>query len=143
MRHRVARLFAVLLALGLVGAGAEFALATDQYKPLPAPEWQYGCTAKAPRVLTGSAGSITRTAATLKGTANAAGYSTTVYFQWGTSRTSLTHTTSAKTITGTSGAAVQAAISGLASNTTYYFRAVAKNAYGTTDGDLWSFTTSR
>jgi hypothetical protein len=99
------------------------------------------CPATPPTVATGSASGISATGATLNGTVNPNGASTTGWFQWGTT-TSYGNTTASQSLgSGTSGVALSSAVS-LQSNTPYHFRAVAQNSGGTTYGGDASFTTS-
>lgn len=94
-----------------------------------------------PSVTTRSATDITETSAVLQGYVNPNGTSdTTRWFEWGTSQ-SLGNTTSRLT-QGSSAGNFSASISGLAPNTTYYFRAVAQNVAGTVYGSTMSFTTT-
>lgn len=95
-----------------------------------------------PVVTTGSASSIASTSATLSGTANAKGVSTTVTFQYG--ETLSYGTTVAATpspVSGSTDTAVSAALSGLTPGTSYNFRVVGTNANGTTLGANQTFTT--
>lgn len=96
----------------------------------------------APTVTTTAATGITSTAATLNGTVNPNGQSTTYYFQYGTTTAYGTNTTSTSAGSGSTSVAVSANLSGLAPSTTYHFRLVATNASGTTNGLDQSFTTS-
>lgn len=98
----------------------------------------------APSVLTGSASAITTTGATLAGTISATGctsvtaygieYSTTTGFPNGTG-------TQAAATNLTAGA-FSSSLSGLTPGTTYYYKAYATNAGGTTYGNQLSFTTT-
>ncbi|MBC8176585.1 MAG: S8 family serine peptidase [Deltaproteobacteria bacterium] len=81
-----------------------------------------------PTVTTGSAPSVTSSSATLNGTVNPNGASTTYYFQYGTSTSYGSSTTSTSAGSGTSDVSVDATISGLSSSTTYHFRLVATNS---------------
>ena len=95
-----------------------------------------------PSVTTRSVSSIGDNTATFNATVTANGTSTTVYFEFGTS-TSYGSKTSSKNI-GSSGSAqnVGIAVSGLAADTTYHVRVVAQNATGTNSGSDVSFTTT-
>jgi hypothetical protein len=95
-----------------------------------------------PVCVTTAASAVTGTSATLNGTVNANGLSTTVTFNYGLT-TSYGSTVSGipATVSGTTATAVSAAISGLANNTTYHFRVVGVNSSGTTNGNDMTFTT--
>ena len=89
----------------------------------------------------GSATDVSFTSATLNGTVNANGQSTTVWFQYDTVSGSYTNTSSTQTVTGASDTTVSISISGLSPGTTYYYRIVAQNSAGTVYGSEMSFTT--
>ena len=95
-----------------------------------------------PTVTTGSATSVTSSSASLNGTVNPNGSSTTYYFQYGTSTSYGSTTTSTSAESGTSDVSVDASISGLSSNTTYHYRLVATNSAGTNYGSDGTFSTS-
>jgi len=78
--------------------------------------------------------------ATLNGSVDPHGLTTTVYFQYGTT-TSYGHTTASQTKTGNTYQNVAANISGLTASTTYHFRTVAANSAGTRYGADRTFTT--
>ena len=96
----------------------------------------------APVATTGSASGISQTTATLSGTVNAKGASTTVTFEYGETTaygTSVAATPSP--VTGSTDTAVSAALSGLDPGTIYHFRVVGSSANGTTLGANQTFTT--
>jgi hypothetical protein len=95
-----------------------------------------------PTVTTKSASSIRDTSATLNASVNPNGQSTTVYFEYGTS-TSYGSKSSSKSI-GSGGSTTNVAIgvSGLTPGVVYHFRVVASNATGTNAGADQAFTTS-
>lgn len=100
-------------------------------------------TATAPTVVTTAATSITGTGATLNGTVNANGASTTVTFQYGlTTAYGSTITAVQSPVSGNTTTPVSGAITGLIPNTIYHFRAVGVNSEGTTNGNDMTFTTS-
>jgi hypothetical protein len=86
-----------------------------------------------PVVTTNSATNITATSATLNGSLNPHGLTTTVHFQYGTT-TSYGRNTPTQTQTGNTYRNINANISGLIAGTTYHFRIVATNANGTRFG---------
>ncbi|MCX6303632.1 MAG: choice-of-anchor J domain-containing protein [Bacteroidetes bacterium] len=93
-----------------------------------------------PAVITIAASAVTGTTATLNGSVNPNGLATTYYFQWGTtvSYGSVTTTTSAGT--GTTAVAVNANVTGLTGGTIYHFRLVAINSDGTAYGNDLTFS---
>jgi hypothetical protein len=97
-----------------------------------------------PTVVTGIATGISRTGATLNGTANPNGAATTAYFEYGRT-VSYGTTTPVQTLgAGNSGVAIGGgSITGLICNTLYHFRAVATNTSGTTNGADATLTTVR
>ena len=98
-----------------------------------------------PAATTAAATSITSTGATLHASVNPEGGATTYDFVYGTS-SSLSSgtitTTSASAGSGTSAVSESTALTGLTPDTKYYFKVVATNAGGTTDGTILNFTTS-
>jgi hypothetical protein len=92
-------------------------------------------TGMPPTTVTGAATAITKTGATLNGTANPNGVATTASFQYGLT-TAYGSTTPVQAIGSGMGAVAigGGAITGLACNTSYHFRVVATNAFGTTTG---------
>jgi hypothetical protein len=96
-----------------------------------------------PSVTTGAAGSIAATTASLSGTANPNGLDTQGYFQYGTSSTlaGAASTPNQDLGAGTADVGFNAALTGLAANTVYYFRAVASSSAGTVAGSIGTFTT--
>ena len=93
-----------------------------------------------PAVTTNPATSVASSSATLNGSLNPRGATTTVNFQYGTT-TSYGSTTAMQTQTGTTVRAITANISGLTANTTYHFRIVAHNGGGASFGADRTFTT--
>jgi hypothetical protein len=93
-----------------------------------------------PVVISNLATLVDRFSATLNGSVDPHGLTTTVYFQYGrTIRYGLT--TAIQSRTGNEYQNVAANISGLAANTTYHFRIVATNSAGTRYGVDRTFTT--
>ncbi|HEY2091188.1 MAG TPA: glycoside hydrolase family 44 protein [Thermoanaerobaculia bacterium] len=96
----------------------------------------------APTVVTGAAGTITATAATLNGTANPNATSTTGHFRYGPTTGYGTTTPDQSLGSGSNAVAVGGgSISGLTCNAVYHFQTVATNAGGTTFGSDQTFTT--
>ena len=93
-----------------------------------------------PVVITNPATNVTNSSATLNGTVDPHGLSTTVYFQYGRT-TSYGSRTPNQTKTGNVYQNVGANISGLSAGTTYHFRIVGTNAGGTRYGGDRTFTT--
>jgi len=91
-------------------------------------------------VTTTAASNITSSSATLNGTVNPNGLTTTVHFEYGLT-TSYGHTTANRNFTGNTTQAVSANITGLTPNTTYHFRIVGTNSGGTHFGNDRTFTT--
>ncbi len=101
-----------------------------------------GVLTQAPTVSTYSAYNIGQTYGTLSGSANPNNSNTTTWFEYGTTQ-SLGSQTSVQSIgNGGSSISTSAYLSNLQQNTTYYFRAVAQNAYGTSYGNILSFVTN-
>jgi phosphodiesterase/alkaline phosphatase D-like protein len=93
-----------------------------------------------PVVITNPATLVASFSATLNGSVDPHGLTTTVYFQYGTT-TSYGHTTATQSKTGNTYQNVAANISGLTATTTYYFRMIATNSAGTVYGSDKTFTT--
>jgi len=95
-------------------------------------------------VTTTAASSVTSTSATLNGTVDAGGASTTVTFEYGlTTAYGTTVPGVPATVTGNTVTPVSANISGLVINTTYHYRVVGINIVGGSNGlDMTFLTTS-
>ncbi len=85
---------------------------------------------------------VTSSSATLVGVAVPNGYTTTVYFQYGTSPPLFGVTTPTKIGAGDGIVGVSATLNGLSPSTTYLFQLVMTNANGTAAGFTGVFTTS-
>ncbi len=94
-----------------------------------------------PVAITNPATNVARSSATLNGSVDPHGLTTTVQFQWGTT-TSYGLTTANQTKTGNAYQNVAANISGLTASTTYHFRIVATNSSGTRYGGDRTFRTT-
>jgi uncharacterized protein (TIGR02145 family) len=100
-------------------------------------------TTEPPVALTGSASYVGSTTATLGGTVNAKGLSTTITFEYGTTTAyGLTATAAESPLTGSTNNSVTAAISSLTAATTYHFRVKAVSSGGTVYGNDGTFTTT-
>ena len=98
--------------------------------------------AAAPTVTTGVASSVSATAATVAGSVNPAGQSTTYAFQYGTTTNYGSQSSTAAAGSGTSDVSVHATLTGLRSATIYHYRLVATSAAGSTAGADGTFTTA-
>jgi N-acetylneuraminic acid mutarotase len=94
----------------------------------------------APVVTTNPATKVTASSATLNGSVDPHGLSTTVHFQYGKT-TSYGSTAAVQTQTGNTFRNVSANISGLSASTIYHFRIVGTNTDGTKDGRDKTFAT--
>jgi hypothetical protein len=92
-------------------------------------------------VTTNAATNVTSSSATLNGTVNPNGLTTTVHFEYGAT-TNYGHTTANSSHTGNTTQNVSANITGLSPNTTYHFRLVGTNNGVTRFGNDRVFTTS-
>ncbi len=99
--------------------------------------------AAAPTASTGGAAQVTITTATLTGTVNPRGVSTSYYFQYGTTTAYGSRTPSTAAGNGTANVAAAAQIGGLGPHTKYHYRLIAHNADGTTAGNDRNFTTPK
>ena len=99
--------------------------------------------AGAPTAVTLAATAITSTSATLNGTVNANGASTTITFDYGLTTSYGTNVAGVPgTATGNTVTASLKALTGLLPNTTYHFRINGVNSIGTSHGNDLTFTTS-
>lgn len=102
-------------------------------------------SAKAPAVTTGSATDITSSGATLHGTVIPNELLTSYWFEYSTDslfkQSSLQSTSPISAGAGTTVVPLDKIITGLNSNTAYYFRVVAQNSLGTVRGNKATFVT--
>ena len=98
--------------------------------------------ASAPTVVTGAASGISETVATVSGTLNPNGSSTSYHFDYGTSTAYGSSTSSQDAGSGSSTETVTAQLSGLTPDTTYHYRLVAANSGGAATGADATFTTA-
>jgi hypothetical protein len=99
--------------------------------------------AAAPGADTTPAANISPRSATLNGVADPNGRATTAWFQWGRNTRYGNRTPRVQVGEGTTAVPFAANIDKLRSNTTYHFRAVARNRDGTTFGPDRTFRTAR
>jgi hypothetical protein len=99
-------------------------------------------TSSAPSVTTEDASSIAPTSARLNGTVTPNGLATSWYFQYGTSTSYGSKTSTHSAGSGGTTQKVSIAVSGLKRTTVYHFRIVATNSSGTTVGSDRTFSTS-
>jgi hypothetical protein len=94
-------------------------------------------------VVTNSASAISSASAELRGGISTGGAGCYVWFEWGTTSTSLNQTTPKSISSTTATSDFSFTVTGLQPNTKYYFRAVAQNAQGSVRGDFRDFKTER
>ena len=128
---------------GVTGRNTSIAVGTSGAAYISYYDWLNGnimyATTATPAVTTGAASNVTTDSATLAGTVNGRGLSTTAMFSYGVASGSYTGTSTTQSVSGTD---VSIGISGLSSGTTYYYRIVANSGAGTSTGSEASFTTS-
>ncbi len=94
-----------------------------------------------PTVDTYAPSGVSQNSATANAVINPRGAQTTAWFEFGTT-SSLGLTTTAQPVgTGSSSLSFSSFMAGLQPNTTYYYRAVAQNAFGSAQGSVLSFVT--
>jgi hypothetical protein len=98
-------------------------------------------TSSAPAVVTGDVASVAPTTATLKGTVTPNGLSTTWWFEYGTSTSYGSKTSSQNAGLGASAVSVSTGVKSLKVATTYHYRLVAQNSSGKIAGADRTFTT--
>lgn len=126
----------VAAAIVLVACGLLAVAVLTARNPAPA-----SAAASAPAVTSGSASDLGQSNATLSGTVNPNGQSTSYYFQYGTSTTYGTQTSPSSVGSGSTPVGVHQTIYGLTPHTTYHYRLVATSSAGTTNGTDQTFTT--
>ena len=95
-----------------------------------------------PTNITNSATSINQNNATLNASINPNNSNTNTWFEYGTTQNFGSIIGSQTIGSGNTSINISTYLSGLLSNTTYYYRVVASNSYGTSYGNISSFTTS-
>jgi hypothetical protein len=98
-------------------------------------------TALRPSVTTGPATDVTPATATLTGSVDPRGRSTTWWFEYGSSTRYGSRTATRSAGSGHTARAVSAPLSRLAAGIVYHYRLVARNGFGTTRGADGTFTT--
>jgi hypothetical protein len=98
--------------------------------------------ASAPTAITGPVTALGTTTATVTGTVNPGGLTTSRHFEYGTTTSYGSTTASVGIGSGTANVAVSAALTGLAPGTTYHYRVVATNSTGTSRGADGVFATT-
>jgi hypothetical protein len=86
--------------------------------------------ASAPAATTGPATDVERTSATLTGTVDPNSAATTYHFEYGTTTAYGLRTADQPAGSGDAATSVEAAVTGLTSDTTYHYRIVASNSHG-------------
>lgn len=95
-----------------------------------------------PYAITNPASNVSRTSALINGQVNPNGAYATSWFEYGTSYGNLVYRTASQSMgSGDNLIPTAAALTGLSSNTTYYFRVVAENSEGTAYGSILNFRT--
>jgi len=95
--------------------------------------------ASTPIVTTLAATAVTGTSATMNGTVNPSGFATNYHFEWGTTISYGTNTTTVAAGSGSTAITVNAPVSGLTGGVTYHFRLVGVNSEGTSYGNDLTF----
>ena len=118
-------------------------VATNSQGTTTGPVMQFGTGPPlAPAVTTGAASNVTPASATLSGTVNPRGQVTSFTFEYGTTASFGQISAIDSTGDGLPGTRpVSLSVSGLTPATTYWYRIVATNATGTTEGPVMSFAT--
>src|ERR1700729_2616194 len=127
----------VAVALVLLGCGSLALAITSASHPAPA-----SAAAAPPSATTGSPSSVGQSSATVNGTVNPNGQSTTYYFKYGTTTSYGLQTSPSGAGSGTGMVAVHAALDGLSPNTTYHYELVATSSAGTSNGPDETLTTT-
>jgi hypothetical protein len=127
----------VAAAIVLVGCGLLVLAITSASRPAPA-----SAAAAPPSATTGSPSNVGQSSATVNGTVNPNGQSTTYYFKYGATTTYGLQTTPAGAGSGNGIVAVHAALDGLSPNTTYHYQLVATSSAGMTNGSDETLTTT-
>jgi hypothetical protein len=103
---------------------------------------QHYATFDGPTVTTTAASSIDTVSATLNGTIDPGGVSSTYHFEYGQDTNYGSQTAESDPLAGTGAVAASSPAAGLLPNTTYHFRIVGTNADGSITGDDQTLTTA-
>jgi hypothetical protein len=98
-------------------------------------------TFEGPTVTTAAASSVDTVSATLNGTIDPGGVSSTYHFEYGLDTNYGSQTAESDPLSGTGAVAAIGPVAGLLPNTTYHFRIVGTNASGSITGDDQTLTT--
>ncbi len=124
-------------AIVLLGCGLLVLAITSASHPAPA-----SAAAVPPSVTTGSPSGVGQSSATVNGTVNPNGESTSYYFKYGATNNYGLQTTPSGAGSGSGIVAVHTALDGLTPNTTYHYQLVATSPAGTTPGPDETLTTT-
>lgn len=124
-------------AIVLLGCGLLVLAITSASHPAPA-----SAAAVPPSVTTGSPSGVGQSSATVNGTVNPNGESTSYYFKYGATNNYGLQTTPSGAGSGSGIVAVHTALDGLTPNTTYHYQLVATSSAGTSNGPDETFTTT-
>ena len=127
----------VIAAIVLLGCGLLVLAISSASRPAPA-----SAAAAPPSATTGSPSGVGESSATVNGTVNPNGQSTTYFFKYGTTTSYGLQTSPSGAGSGTGIVAVHAALDGLTANTTYHYQLVATSSAGTTNGPDETLTTT-
>ena len=130
-----------------VDAGNNSACPTTDERGAPRPHGplcDIGAFELSPPIVTaGSASGVTGSGATVTGSVNPSGFASSARIEYGTTTAYGSSTSPQSMGAGTSAAALNATLSGLAPGVTYHYRTVASNNDGTTAGPDATFTTTK
>ncbi len=127
----------IAAAILVVACGALAVVIASAGHPAPA-----SAAATPPSATTGSPSGVGPSDATLTGTVNPSGQTTTYSFQYGTTTSYGLQTSPTSAGSGSSPVAVHSAIFGLSENTTFHYRLVAQSSAGTSHGADQTLTTA-
>ncbi len=140
----------LLIGIGivvLIGIGAFLVLRTPASTPTTTTttsttETQTTPTPGVPGVTTSTTATVSNSTAIVSGNVVPNGAQTTYWFEYGTTANLGSRIPAQAVGSGFVSVGAPGFISGLSANTAYYFRLIAQNSYGTTMGEVRSFTTN-